>query len=205
MALGLVHMWSRGVAIRPVPAHAVIDTRTIEGVREAFEADDDDAQRKLDDAFSRFEATQPALSARLEDALEKRGLDETARTLGYFLGVCVWLAFDCQFGGRLGRVDDVAVRAETDALELEAELRSEETLARDTLDAEDVVAREQPALMEFIHEHIDVALDSESFATKGDVDDVHAIYRVVLVELLSLSHAVAPHPGAPARRGEVLA
>jgi len=198
-------MWSRGVAIRPVPSHAVIDARTIDGVREAFEADDDDAQRKLDDAFSRFEATQPALSARLEDALEKRGLDETARTLGYFLGVCVWLAFDRQFGGRLGRVDDVAVRAETDALELEAELRSQETMARDAFDAEDVVAREQPALMEFIHEHIDVALDSESFATKGDVDDVHAIYRVVLVELLSLSHAVAPHPGAPARRGEVLA
>jgi len=193
-------MWSRGVAIRPVPAHAVIDARTVEGVREAFEADDDDAQRKLDDAFSRFEATQPALSARLEDALEKRGLDETARTLGYFLGVCVWLAFDRQFGGRLGRVDDVAVRAETDALELESELRS-----TDALDAEDVVMREQPALMEFIHEHIDVALDSETFTTKGDVDDVHAIYRVVLVELLSLSHAVAPHPGAPARRGEVLA
>ena len=194
-------MWSRGVAIRPVPSHAVIDARTVEGVREAFEADDDDAQRKLDDAFSRFEATQPALSARLEDALEKRGLDETARTLGYFLGVCVWLAFDRQFGGRLGRVDDVAVRAETDALDLESELRS----TGDALDAEDVVMREQPALMEFIHEHIDVALDSESFATKGDVDDVHAIYRVVLVELLSLSHAVAPHPGAPARRGEVLA
>ena len=200
MALGLPQMWSRGVAIRPVPAHALIDARTVEGVREAFEADDDDAQRKLDDAFSRFEATQPALSARLEDALEKRGLDETARTLGYFLGVCVWLAFDRQFGGRLGRVDDVAVRAETDALELESELRSS-----DALDAEDVVMREQPALMEFIHEHIDVALDSETFATKGDVDDVHAIYRVVLVELLSLSHAVAPHPGAPARRGEVLA
>jgi hypothetical protein len=194
-------MWSRGVAIRPVPSHAVIDARTVEGVREAFEADDDDAQRKLDDAFSRFEATQPALSARLEDALEKRSLDETARTLGYFLGVCVWLAFDRQFGGRLGRVDDVAVRAETDALDLESELRA----AGDALDAEDVVMREQPALMEFIHEHIDVALDSESFARKGDVDDVHAIYRVVLVELLSLSHAVAPHPGAPARRGEVLA
>ena len=193
-------MWSRGVAIRPVPSHAVVEPRTVEGVREAFEADDDEAQRKLDDAFSRFEATQPALSARLEDALEKRGLDETARTLGYFLGVCVWLAFDRQFGGRLGRVDDVAVRAELDALELESELRS-----ADALDAEDVVTREQPALMEFIHEHIDVALDSESFATKGDVDDVHAIYRVVLVELLSLSHAVAPHPGAPARRGEVLA
>lgn len=194
-------MWSHGVAIRPVPPYAVVEPRTVDAVREAFDDDEEEAQKRLDEAFTRFESSQPALSRRLEEALERRGLDDTARTLGYFLGVCVWLAFDRQFGGRLGRVDDVAVRAETDALELEAELRS----SGDALDAEDVVAREQPALMEFIHEHIDVALDSESFATKGDVDDVHAIYRVVLVELLSLSHAVAPHPGAPARRGEVLA
>jgi hypothetical protein len=197
MALEFPEMWSRGVAIRPVPSHAVIEARTVEAVREAFEADDDDAQQKLDDAFSRFEATQPALSARLEDALERRGLDETARTLGYFLGVCVWLAFDKQFGAQLGRVDEVAVRAEADALELEGEIRT----PNDALDAEDIVAREQPALMEFVHEHIDVGLENEP----ADVDDVHAIYRIVLVELLSLSHAVAPHPGVPARRSEVLA
>jgi hypothetical protein len=196
-------MWSRGVAIRPVPQHAVVDVRTVDAVRDAFADDDEDAQRKLDDAFARFEATQPALSARLEDALERRGLDETARTLGYFLGVSVWLAFDRQFEGRLGRVDEIAVRAESDALDLESELRPE----GDAIEADDVIAREQPALMEFVHEHIDVALEIPRVrkSQEVDVDDVHAIYRVVLIELLSLSHAVAPHPGAPARRGEVLA
>jgi hypothetical protein len=195
-------MWSRGVAIRPVPSHAVVDQRTVDVVRDAFADDDDEAQKKLDDAFARFEATQPALSARLEDALERRTLDETARTLGYFLGVCVWLAFDKQFEGRVGRVDEVAVRAESDALDLESELRAAQP--GDALDSDDVITREQPALMAFIQEHIDVALEGGA-SRDVDVDDVYEIYRVVLVELLSLSHAIAPHPGAPARRGEVLA
>jgi hypothetical protein len=197
-------MWSRGVAIRPVPSHAVIEQRTVDAVRDAFADEDDEAQQKLDDAFARFEATQPALSARLEDALERRGLDETARTLGYFLGVCVWLAFDKQFEGRVGRVDEIAVRAESDAIDLEGELRAAQPA--DALDSDDVIMREQPALMSFVQEHIDVALELSGAAPRDvDVDDVHAIYRVVLVEILSLSHAVAPHPGAPARRSEVLA
>jgi len=194
-------MWTHGAAIRPVPAWAVIDARTVDEVRDAFtDEDDEEAQKRLDDAFTRFEATQPALSARLEDALEKRGLDETARTLGYFLGVCVWLAFDRQFGQRLGRVDETAAVAAAAALDLESELRASH--AETALDAEDIVAREQPALMDLVHDHVDVALPKTGAV---DVDDVYAIYRVVLVELLSLSYAVAPAPGASARRGEVLA
>ena len=190
-------MWTSGIAMRPVPAHAVIDARTVDSVRDSLEDEDDAAQKRLDDAFSRFEATQPALSARLEDALERRSLDETARTLGYFLGVCVWLAFDKQFGNRVMRVDEMAIRAASDALDLESELRA--SRPGDALEADDVVAREQPALMAFVHEHVDVALGP------ADVDDVYGIYRIVLVQLMSLSHAVAPHPGAPARRGELLA
>lgn len=196
-------MWASGVAIRPVPPHAVVESRAVEAVRASL-ADDALAQQKLDDAFSRFEATQPALSARLEDALERSSLDETARTLGYFLGVCVWLAFDAQFGNRLMRVDETAIRAASDALDLESELRA--SSPGDALEADDVVAREQPALMAFVHEHVDVALGVEADAHDHvDVDDVYAIYRVVLVQILSLSHSITPHPGAPARRGELLA
>lgn len=195
-------MWAGGVAIRPVPPYAVVDARTVDAIRDAFSEDDDDAQRALDDAFSRFEATQPALSARLEDVLERRGLDEIARTLGYFLGVCVWLAFDRQFESRVGRVDETAARAALSALDLESELRG----AADALDAEDVISREQPALMAFVQEHVDVALDGGSGSARNtDVDDVYSIYRHVLVEILSLSQAVSPQPGAAARRAEVLA
>jgi hypothetical protein len=200
-------MWSQGVAIRPVPAHAVVESRTIDVVRAGFAEDDAASQRRLDEAFTRFASTQPALSQRLEDALERRGLDETARTLGYFLGVCVWLVFDRQFESRLSRVDETAVRAAHASLDLESELRANATDAphnASALDADDVIAREQPALMAFVHEHVDVALDTAS-GRSIDVDDVYSIYRVVLVELLSLSHAVAPHPGTPARRAEVMA
>jgi len=193
-------MWTSGVAIRPVPPHAVVDARTVDAVRDALTPEDDTAatERNLDDAFTRFEATQPALSARLEDVLERRSLDETARTLGYFLGVFVWLAFDKQFGNRVMRVDETMIRAASDALDLERELRA--ARPDDAFEADDVVAREQPALMEFVYDHVELANDGDV-----DVDDVELIYRVVVVELLSLSHAVAPHPGAPARAGEVLA
>jgi hypothetical protein len=203
-------MWTSGIAIRPVPPFAVVDARTIARVREKLTPDDDDdeqiTERHLDDAFARFEASQPALSARLEDALERRSLDETARMLGYFLGVSVWLAFDQQFGNRLLRVDETAIRATCDALDLETELRAERTA--DALEVDDVVAREQPALMEFVRDHLDIALASEkahSTSDDPDVGDVYAIYLLVIVEILTLSHAVSPHPGAPVRRGELLA
>lgn len=39
-----------------------------------------------------------------------------------------------------------------------------------------------------IKKHIDAALEAN--ATEVDVDDVHAIYRLVLIEILALSYAV---------------
>ena len=47
---------------------------------------------------------------------------------------------------------------------------------------------EQPQLLEFVHEHIDGTL--EAHAEQVDVDDVHTIYRLVLIEILTLSYAV---------------
>lgn len=193
-------MWTHGVAIRPVPAHAVIAEHTIDLVRDSFSGDDDDAQKRLDDAFSRFEATQPELAARLSDVLEER-LDETALALGYFLGIAIWLSFEQQFGPRLRRVDATGVRAAQDALELEAQLRADRP--GEPLDVEDVVAREQPALMAFVNEHVETALEGGDRAI--DVDDVYKMYRTMLVELLCLSHAVAPLPGTKTRSSEVLA
>ena len=193
-------MWTHGVAIRPVPAHAVIDEHTIDLVRDSFSGDDDGAQKRLDDAFARFEATQPELAARLSDALEER-LDETALALGYFLGIAIWLSFEQQFGQRLRRVDATGLRAVQDALDLEAQLRADRP--GEPLDVEDVIAREQPALMAFVNEHVETALDGGGRPI--DVDDVYTMYRTMLVELLCLSHAVAPHPGAKTRSSEVLA
>ncbi len=193
-------VWTRGVAIRPVPPHAVIDPHTIDLVRDSFAGEDDDAHKKLDEAFARFEQTQPDLAARLSEVLEER-LDETALALGYFLGIAIWLSFEQQFGTRLRPVDATTLRATEDALDLEAELRAGHP--GEPLDVEDIVAREQPALMAFVNEHVETALDGADRSI--DVDDVYKMYGTMLVELLCLSHAVAPHPGASVRSSEVLA
>ena len=61
-------------------------------------------------------------------------------------------------------------------------------------------------MVAFVHDHIEAALetqelceDSATFAdgTRArdvDVDDVHAVYRMILLETLALSHAVAAGP-----------
>jgi len=232
-------MWARGAAIRPVPPYAVLDAAALERVEEELSSDADDAALAavvteatggppraphvdLDDAFGRFEATQPHLAERVASVLG-RPLDETALALGYFLCISIWLAFDRTFGDRLGAVTADALRATDDAVALEEELRASH--AEEPLDLEDVVAQEQPAIVTFVHGHVEAALDAvtngrgdpgelrdegaEAAPRSVDIDDVHLVYRTVLVLTLALSHAVAADEaaGAPPSRGsnEILA
>ena len=62
---------------------------------------------------------------------------------------------------------------------------------------------EQPHVLSYIHEHIDATLDAH--AEEIDVDDVHTVYRVVLVEILALSYAVRRPEGYPVAKTELLA
>ena len=148
-------------------------------------------------AFERFDATQPELSEYIEDLLEKP-LDETALALGHFLVIAVWMAFDRSFGVRLGRVTADALAATIAAVKLEEELRAEH--AEEPLDLDDVIAIEQPRVLSFVNDHVDAALEVGDEAGKDtDVDDVHAVYRAVVIITLALSHAVAPDAGAKVR------
>jgi len=214
-------MWARGAAIRPVPRYAVLDAAALDRVERELASDADDASEArpgaphvdLDDAFGRFEATQPQLAERVAIVLG-RPLDETALALGYFLCIAIWLAFERTFARRLGEVTADALRATEDALALEEEIRASH--AEEPIDLEDVVAQEQPAILAFVHSHLEAALDA---ATNGhadkadtagvDVDDVHLVYRTVLVLILALSHAVAAddQPGGSPANGsqEILA
>lgn len=200
-------MWARGAAIRPVPSYAIVERRIIDLVEEELTGDEEQAEARLDAAFVRFETTQPALAERLSGVLA-RPLDETALALGYFLGIAIFLTFERQFGARLGAVDQTALRATDEALDLEEELRAAHT--EEPVEVEDVVAQEQPAIMEFLHEHVEAALEAaEGPADTGaprdiDVDDVHVVYRTMLVITLCLSHAVEPQPGATPRGGTEL-
>ena len=178
-------MWVRRAAIRPVPAHARVPASVLTRVESQLAGDDDSAKQQLDAAFQRFETTQEALSSRVSDALSKP-LDETALALGYFLTLAIWLAFDAVFGDDLEEVTETALDAAEESLVLDEQIRSADPA--EALESDDVIAMEQPDLLAFVHEHIDAALEANS--GEVDVDDVHDIYQVVLVEVLALSYAV---------------
>lgn len=199
-------MWVRGAAIRPVPSYAIIEAHILEQVEDDLASDDARAEADLDRAFARFEATQPFLSQQVSEVLGRQ-LDETALALGYFLSISVWLSFELAFNDRLDAVTPERARAADDALTLEEELRAQH--GEEPLDLDDVMAIEQPAILAFVNNHIDAALDKAARAEIGqtadvDVDDVHVVYRMILFLTLALSHAVRPVGGA-AKGPELLA
>lgn len=193
-------MWVRATAIRPVAPYARVPAASLEAVRLGLAADDDDATAQLDSAFDRFEREQPCLSAHIGDVLSEP-LDETALALGYFLALAVWLAFDKAHPGRVEQVSPETVRATHELLMLDEELRRAD--ATESLDSEDVIGMEQPDLIEFVHEHVNATMDANRATI--DVDDVDVIYRIILVEILSLSYAVSRPAGFPLSRVEIQA
>lgn len=202
-------MFARGAAIRPVPTWAILDRSTLDTVEERIaQLSDRDDTEALDEAFERFEESQPVLAERMNEILG-RPLDNTALALGYFLSIAIWLAFEEQFPGRVDPVTSDSLEATDASLVLEEELRAK--LPSDPLEVDDVVACAQPGLMTFVNEHIETALESALDEDSGeqrevDVDDVHLVYRNLLVLALALSHAVRPSAGEATRGGpEMLA
>ncbi len=198
-------MWVRGAAIRPVPSYAVVSREHLDRVEQELASDSPDPRSDLVGAFSRFEATQVALSRESERVLVDP-LDETALALGHFLTVAVWLGFERAFGARLGAVTDQAFEAARSALDLEEELRASHS--EEPLELEDVMAIEQPGVLAFVNEHVEAALEpaeidgnhpNEGALREVDVDDVHTVYRMILVLTLALSHAVSPVSGTRPR------
>ncbi len=178
-------MWVRRAAIRPVPTFAQVPLRALTIIEDELGEDDDQARARLDEAFARFERTQPALADRISRVLSSP-LDETALALGYFLTLAIWLAFDRVFRSDLAEVTETALGSVEEALQLDEQIRLSDPA--EAVDSDDVVAMEQPDVLSFVHEHLDAALEAN--ADEVDVDDVHTIYHVVLVEVLALSYAV---------------
>ncbi|WP_233561933.1 hypothetical protein [Sorangium cellulosum] len=161
--------------------------RVLSEIEDQLAEDDDDSRKQLDDAFTRFEQTQPALADRISTVLSGP-LDETALALGYFLTLAIWLAFDELFGQDLDEVTETALTGVEESLNLDEQIRLHDPA--EAVDSDDVIAMEQPDVLAFVQEHLDAALEAN--AHEVDVDDVHAIYRVVLIEVLALSYAVRP-------------
>lgn len=178
-------MWVRRAAIRPVAPYAQLPLRALSDVENQLGEDDEQARERLDEAFSRFEETQPALAERISNLLNGP-LDETALALGYFLTLAIWLAFDSTFGSEMTEVTETALVGVEESLQLDEQIRLSDPA--EAVDSDDVVAMEQPDILAFVHEHLDAALEAN--AGEVDVSDVHSVYRVVLVEVLALSYAV---------------
>lgn len=196
----LLVVWVRASAIRPVPAYARISAASLEAVRVSLSQDEDEAREQLDDAFERFEREQPCLSAYVADVLGEP-LDETALALGYFLALAVSLAFERAHRGHVDQVTPESITATEELLTLDEELRRADPT--ESLDSDDVIAMEQPELLAFVNEHVNATLEAN--ASHIDVDDVDAIYRVILVEVLSLSYAVRRPLGFPVGKVEIQA
>ncbi len=202
-------MWVKGAAIRPVPRFAVVAASTLEQVESELAEDSARARDELDRAFNRFESTQPHIADAISVLLSKP-LDETALALGYFLSIAVWLAFERTFGEvRLREVTPDALKATEEAIALEEQLRAAH--GDEPLDLDDVVSIEQPNLLAFVHEHVDAALDTSAPAKSKrrrrevNVEDVHAVYRAIVLLTLCLSHAVLPVDGASRGNAELMA
>jgi hypothetical protein len=207
------NMWVRGAAIRPVPRYAVVDAATLAQIERELADDSPHARSELDGAFARFETTQPHLADAISHVLSKP-LDDTALALGYFLSIAIWLAFERTFGeARLREVTEDAIDATEQAIKLEEELRAAQ--GDEPFDLDDVVSIEQPNVLAFVHEHVDAALDPALNDESGsaarteerdvDVDDVHSVYRAVVLLMLCLSHAVLPVDGATRGSRELMA
>ena len=206
-------MWVRGAAIRPVPRFAVVPVSTLTAVEQELADDTPRSRDELDGAFARFEATQPYLADAVSQVLSKP-LDETALALGYFLSISIFLAFERTFGeSRLREVSADCLAATEHSIALEEELRAAH--GDEPLDLDDVVSLEQPHVLAFVHEHVDAALEpgcgegAEAAAPKEarevDVDDVHAVYRGIVLLTLCLSHAVVAVDGTVRGRDELMA
>lgn len=191
-------MWVRRSSIRPVPAHAKVGAAALRAIRDEL-VESDASGDLLEDAYARFERSQPALAANLSELLD-RPYAEATLALAYFLSISVWLAFERVHGRDLMPVLPDELKATTDLLALDEELHRSD--ASDTLESDDVISMEQPEVIRFVHEHVEATL--EAHADSVELSEIQVIYRSVLIEVLALSYAIRAPLGVASSR-EVLA
>lgn len=189
-------VWVRRSAIRPVPPYARLPKSSVARVAASCAPGDERARRAVTDGLTRLREAQPELARYLAGRLDEP-TDDRAVELGELLVVTVFLAFEGTPNLALRRVAAEEAAAAEAALCADEELRRTDPV--DALETEDIVAIEQPALASFVNEHVGATL--QRHAGSIDVDDVAAVFRSVLVQVLALSYAVEAPPGYPAGRG----
>jgi hypothetical protein len=142
-------------------------------------------------ALRRCEREQPALARWLETHLSKP-IDDAARGLGASMAMAIWLAFTLFAGSRLRTIRDEDCSSVDQLLQADQELRRGDPTA--LVESDDIIAVHQPEVAKLIRTRMDETLSA--YAEDIDVDDVDAMYHMLLVEVLVLSYAVEPlQPG----------
>jgi hypothetical protein len=173
-------MWIQAGALAPIPCYAVVGEDVIAAVLRRLTADAA-LQQRLDAAFRLVEAEQPALAGFLATELSSLGA-QPAQALCYFLSLCTFLAFREAFGARLGSLVQDDLDSALEQLVADGEVRS--ASCKHGSYSEDVIAIGQPALMRLVHTEIDLAPEG--------ADDLDPVLQALLVQLVALTHAVAP-------------
>jgi hypothetical protein len=193
-------VWVRKSSIRPVPSFARIPHYALEHVRKELLGGGVGVHDGLDDAFKDFEEQQPVLASYVGQILS-RSRNEATIALGFFLSLSIWLAFSRTHGAAVQMVAEEDLHSTLEHFILDENLRMDEP--QDPLETVDVIAMEQPALVEFVHEHMDATLELKH--TVVNPEELQLIYRNVLVEILALSYAVRAPLGTTVSNSEVLA
>ena len=178
-------------AIAPIPKFAAVAEHAIDAIEQALVERDDDLQAFLDQEHRNFDHRQPHLCAWIAGHLSDVR-DELAQSLGYFLTVSVYMAFAEAFPSRLTEVDDHAIELAERTLLTDEELRAHDP--NRVMGSDDVVAMDQPALLQFVQFHVDEALSQSNHDI--DLNQLDHIYRTTLIEVIALSHAVASPTGS---------
>ncbi len=131
---------------------------------------------------------QAPVTEHLMASLE-RERDETAVALGFFLTLVVYRSFEIAFASSLHAVTLEELTATEQSMAAEEELRAKD--GSEPIDWEEAVLHEQPGILGFVNEQIDSALSSDE--GEIDVDDVHAVFRTIVLITIALSHAVEGH------------
>ncbi len=193
-------MWVQRSAIRPVPSYAKVGRVALENLRNELLAGADKSPLAFDEIFEDFEARQPILADHVGEVLS-RPLQDASVALGYFLSVSIWAAFDQTLGTSMDPISVDELRSTTELFALDQDLRGE--TSGEGLDTDDVVAMEQPALVEFVHESIQATLRAQN--GQLDSEEMGEVYRMLLIQILALSYAVRSPAGFPLTKSEVLA
>jgi hypothetical protein len=181
-------VWLSHTAIPDIPPYARLTARSLEDAARRLQTYEGlSAEALMLGEFSRFQASQPTIGERVARKLGGP-IDDAARGLGVTLALLVWLAFEDASSAGIKVVEPSDWDHAEQWLQIDEDLRKGDPKAM--IESDDIIASQQPEIARCVRERIDATV--QAFADEIDLDDVDAVYRMVLVEVLALSYALRP-------------